>query len=496
MTDQRNAALKWLLGRINYERTLTVPNYVGQMKLDRMRRLLTRLGHPESDLKIIHVAGTKGKGSTSAMIASVLSAAGYRTGLYCSPHLDRIEERMAVDGQACSPLALVRLVEWLRPIVEDMDRHILDGQNTDGSVERLVDHHSDRKESDPPAHGPTYFEIMTAMALRHFAASKVDVAILEVGLGGRLDSTNVCEPVVSIITSISFDHMLQLGNSLEAIAGEKAGIIKSGMPVVSGVLQPDARRVIQERAQRHGCPLRQMGDDFQYVYHTPRAIDQEDTGATFDFRYLVAGHGHEYSGVPLPLLGSHQAANAAVALATVAELRGVGWHIPESAERSGLAQIVLPARLELVGRRPTVIVDAAHNVASVEALIQVLNESCGSRRRLLVFATSQDKDVNGMLRVLLPQFDQIVLTRYCNNPRAVPPSELYAAARAEKATHCPVFDLPSDAWDHVRREMTENDLVVVTGSFYIAAEMRRLINEKPFIPDPLAPQRPVGQILG
>ena len=192
------------------------------MGLERMRLLLEEIGSPELGLPIIHVAGTKGKGSTSAMIAAALSAAGFRTGLFTSPHLERIEQRLAIDGQACESVEFAALVERLRPAVEALDRRMAAGQA-----------------------GPTFFEITTAMAFLHFQRRKVQAAVLEVGLGGRLDATNVCQPAVSVITNISFDHTQQLGNTLAAIAGEKAGIVKPGVAVVSGVVEPEAREVIR-----------------------------------------------------------------------------------------------------------------------------------------------------------------------------------------------------------------------------------------------------------
>src|ERR1700754_3286386 len=224
----RSAALDWLMARINYERT-GVPYQARQLKLDRMRQLLTRLGQPDAGMKIVHVAGTKGKGSTSAMIAAMLSAAGYRTGVFSSPHLEQIEERFAVDGQPCTSDELVALVNRMIPVVRAMDEEAAaDGDSTAG---------------------PTYFEVTTAMALVHFVERQVDAAVLEVGLGGRLDSTNVCLPVVSVITSISFDHMRQLGNTLASIAREKAGIIKPGVPVICGVLNEEPQTVIAAAAR-------------------------------------------------------------------------------------------------------------------------------------------------------------------------------------------------------------------------------------------------------
>ncbi len=245
----RQLALEWLMGRINYERIAVIPYQERQLKLDCMRQLLTRLGQPDAGMKIIHVAGTKGKGSTSAMIAAVLTAAGYRTGLFSSPHLERIEERLAVDGQPCSSDEFVALVNRLIPIVRALD----DEAAADGD----------------PTGGPTYFDITTAMSLVHFVERQADAAVLEVGLGGRLDSTNVCLPVVSVITSISFDHMRQLGNTLASIAREKAGIIKPGVPVICGVTDPEPQAVIAQLAREHGCRLIQLGRDFHFEYERP-----------------------------------------------------------------------------------------------------------------------------------------------------------------------------------------------------------------------------------
>ena len=243
------AALDWLMARINYERT-PLPHYQDrQLKLDRMRQLLTRLGQPDVGMKIIHVAGTKGKGSTCAMLSAILTAAGYRTGLFSSPHLDRIEERFAIDGVPCTSEEFVTLVDRVRAEVRAMDE--------------------EASAAHDPAGGPTYFEITTAMALLHFVEHQADAVILEVGLGGRLDSTNVCLPVVSVITSISFDHMRQLGNTLAAIAREKGGIIKPGVPVVSGVTDPEPQQAIAEIALNHGCRLIQLDRDFRIQYHAP-----------------------------------------------------------------------------------------------------------------------------------------------------------------------------------------------------------------------------------
>ncbi len=298
-------------------------------------------------------------------------------------------------------------------------------------------------------HGPTYFEIVTAMALCHFARRRVDAAVLEVGLGGRLDSTNVCTPCVSIITSISFDHTKQLGGTLAAIAAEKAGIIKPGVPVISGVVAEEPREVIRRIARQNGCRLVELGVDFDFDYHPPRHLERAASPARFDFVKPRPSVAELSQHVPRPmvaalhadrLIGRHQAANAAVALATVEELRRAGWTIPEAAIRRGLAEVAWPARVEVVARRPAVVLDAAHNAASIAALVETLDESFSVGRRLLVFATTQEKDLRGMLQRLLGRFDHVIFTRYLNNPRGVPPEELQALAaelrrRVRACTH-------------------------------------------------------------
>ena len=392
------------MDRINYERCLSLPDAEEAFKLDRMRALLRQLSDPQDHLPAVHVAGTKGKGSTAALLAAVLAAAGYRTGLFTSPHLDRVEERIVVEGQPCSPEEFAALVEEVRPAVEALDR--------------------EAAQKVPAEPGPTYFEVLTAAAFCHFVRRKVDVAVLEVGLGGRLDSTNVCTPLVAVITSISFDHVKQLGPTLAAIAAEKAGIIKPGVPVVSGVTVAEPREVVRKIARQHGCRLAELGVDFDVEYHPPQRLDQASAPARFDFRARACG----FREIALGLLGRHQAANAALVYATADELRQQGWTIPEAAVRQGLAEVRWPARVEVVARRPTVVLDAAHNAASVAALVEVLAESFVARRRWLVFATTQEKDVRGMLERLRGRFDEVIFTRYLNNPRGVPPEELQALA--------------------------------------------------------------------
>jgi dihydrofolate synthase/folylpolyglutamate synthase len=339
--------------------------------------------------------------------------------------------------------------------------------------------------------GPTYFEVLTAMALLHFAGEKVDLAVLEVGLGGRLDSTNVCNPLVSVITSISFDHTRQLGNTLAAIAGEKAGIVKRGVPVASGVTADEPREVIRQVCRRRRCRLVESGVDFDFSYRPPGHLERAAAPSRMDFKFLPSPFGRRpcfarcpggegFQNLPLPLIGRHQAANAAVALAALEELRRRGWNVSEEAIRRGLAGLCWPARVEVAARRPTVVLDAAHNAASVEALVETLGESFSARRRLLVFAATADKDLRGMIAPLLAHFDEIVFTRYLSNPRAVPAEELATVALELSGRQYPVCPHPASAWEAMHQLATPADLICVTGSFFIAAEMRRQLAARPF----------------
>ncbi|MEM8943801.1 MAG: folylpolyglutamate synthase/dihydrofolate synthase family protein [Planctomycetota bacterium] len=462
--SRRDAAIEYLLGRINYERVPLVPYGQRQLKLDRMRQLLTRLGNPDAGLPIVHIAGTKGKGSTSAMVGSILHASGYDVGLFSSPHLQRIEERFAVNGLACSADELIGLVDQLRPAVTAMD-------------------HEAEKIGDSTL-SPTYFELTTALALLYFAQRKVEIAVLEVGLGGRLDSTNVCQPAVTLITSISFDHTKQLGNTLAEIATEKAGIIKPGVPVLCGPLLDEPRRVVAEIATQHGCRLIEANQDFRHEYSAPTDASVIGSCGKLEYSAEFADPKLHLDNVPVQLLGEHQAANAALAISTCIELRRQGWSISTDAIREGLANLRLPARIELVRRNPTVVVDVAHNVASARALVDALLQSFPAKHRVLVLSTSKDKDVPGIVRVLLPHFDHVIATEYQKSPRAVPVLQLEQIIRAEndqlsldqqfEQLDCcadPELALRS-VNEIVGKKSSKETLVCVTGSFFIAAELR------------------------
>lgn len=458
-------ALEFLFNRINYERVQSSAYSAGDFKLNRMRGLLERLGNPQERIPAVHIAGTKGKGSTAVMVASMLQAAGYRVGLFTSPHISKFEERMTVNGIQPSEAEIVELVnELLEPVGE------LDQESGGGGM------------------SPTYFEITTAMAWQYFSRQQADVVVLEVGLGGRLDATNVCHPEVCVITSISRDHTHLLGSEIHQIAREKAGIIKAGVPVISGVVNSPAKEVIDEVCQQRAAPLRQLDDDFRYRYVAdayvadaasvgPSRIDAEASNTRHEGRVSVTTARESFDDLVLPLLGEHQAHNAALAIMAVAELRDRGWKIDVAAMRFGLEQVRWPARIEVVSRDPLVIVDAAHNWASIAALIKTLDEHFSGRSRIVIFAATRDKDVQGMLRQLLPRFETIILTCYLSNPRSVPVEQLYAMTRMVSDRHVHLAREPQAAWDLARRLVGPHDLICITGSFFIAAEIRALLND-------------------
>src|SRR5262245_14432521 len=438
-------AMHWWFSRVNYELQLPQPS---DLKLDRMRLFLDRLGNPHRQLKIIHLAGSKGKGSTSAMLAAILQADGQEVGLFTSPHLRRVEERIQVNGTPLSAVDLALLMGELRAAA---------AAPLPASALPL--------DSELPS-----FEIATALGLLFFARRNVDVAVLEVGLGGCFDSTNVCDPLVSIITSISLDHTQQLGNTLASIAFEKAGIIKPGRPVVSGVVTPEARDVIRRISRECGAPLCERDVDFRFDHEPARFHQTQERWP----RVRVTTRQGVGPWRELRLIGEHQAANATVAVAAVEVLRAQGMAVSDRAVADGLARVHWPARLEIVGRRPLVLLDCAHNVASAEALTRALVESfplpaCG--RRYLIFAASKDKDLVGMLDVLGPHFQHIYLTRF-HSPRCVPAERLVELLPQGAAIMC---SNPAAALELARRGAGPDDLICAAGSVFLAGELRGLL---------------------
>jgi dihydrofolate synthase/folylpolyglutamate synthase len=450
-------AIEFWFGRINYEQRAPRPI---DLTLDRMKHLLDSLGSPQERLRIIHVAGSKGKGSTSAMLASILRRAGYRAGLFTSPHLVHVEERIQVDGQPILP-------DELAAILSDIAQAL-----RGWPLERLQP--------------PTFFEIATALGFLHFVRRRVDVAVVEVGLGGRFDSTNVCMPEISLITSISFDHTQQLGNDLGSIAMEKAGIVKRGRPAISGATNPEARQVIERICRERGAPLWQLGRDFSYRYEPgqPLSLHQgRNRQATASDpapclpRVSVGSRSREWPPMTLGLLGEHQAANAAVAVCCVEQLRERGWTVHDEAVIEGLERVCWPARQEILGRRPWIMLDCAHNVASIEALVCSVSASFPESRRYLVFAASNDKDIPGMFRALGSCFTHIYLTRYAHSQRCVAPEDLQAMLQRSAAVPSTVYATAAQALEAARGAAGPEDLVCIAGSVFLAGELRPILKK-------------------
>lgn len=424
-----------------------------RLGLDRIRELLERLGRPQDRLKFVHVAGTNGKGSICAYLASILNAAGHRTGMFTSPYIERFEERIRVNSAMISP-------DELRDVTLAVREH------AEAMAEETGDH-------------PTEFELMTAVALEHFARFGCDIVVLEVGLGGRLDSTNVIDaPEACVIARIGLDHTALLGNTLAAIAGEKAGIIKEGSAVVSWPQEPEAMAVIGHAAAEHGCELRVP--DFAQLEEG--AIRWEDGASPFrSFSY------REWTDLRTGILGSYQPQNATVALEVVSVLRGRGWRIPDEAVRAGVARTRWPGRFEIVegGSSPdgfAIVVDGGHNPQGARALADSLAEVFPGRKPVFVIGVLEDKDYPRMLEDVLPLGGAFVCVTP-DNPRALPAHKLARAIRwtGQDLLGCSACVNPvvaRDFEDAIRRarELAGPDgLICAFGSLYSVAALKEAV---------------------
>lgn len=425
-------ALDYLYSFVDYSRTRSDRYSPESFDLDRVRRLLSELGDPQAKYPTLHIAGTKGKGSVAALCASALQAAGFRTGLYTSPHLVDFTERIQVDGEQIPRAAVVELVELLMPLAADIPEI-------------------------------STYELITALGFEHFARREVDVAVVEVGLGGRLDATNVLKPQVTAITSISLDHTQFLGESLAKIAGEKAGIIKPGVPVVSAPQRPPADRVIESIAERRTAPLLRVGRDWRF-----EALSHNLKGQRLRVQSGLDGGevGHELN---IPLLGEHQVENAAVASAVLHLLSERGLEVPLEAVRRGFEQVEWPGRFQILSTEPTLVVDCAHNQDSAFRLRQTLEAHFPDRRVQLVFGASEDKDIDGMLRALAPSVQRVYLTK-AFHPRAAQPAALEEKA-AEHGLDSRRVPNVMTAVSTAVSEAGPTDVVLVTGSLFVVGEV-------------------------
>lgn len=447
-SDDYQEALDFLYSRLNYE-NVGLPRGSEGLGLGRMRRLMRRLGDPQKSYKIIHVAGTKGKGSTCTMLAAAASGCGYKTGLFCSPHLHFLEERYRIDGQLIDQPGLAGLVHEIRQAVEAIDSL-----------------HADTLKL-------TFFEITTAMGLLYFAREKCDLVVLEVGMGGRLDSTNIVRPDVAVITSISLDHTRQLGNTTAAIAREKAGIFKRGRVAISGVTDPPAAKVIDQIARDRKCNFYCLNRDYAFEkLPMPAQILKPEP-----MRFHLKSWARDWGEMQSPLLGPHQVENAALSLATLDAAEKSGLHFDRSRICRAWHGLQMPARVEILGNSPLMVIDGAHNAASAQALAETIKISFPPVKgpRVLVFGTTREKDLEGQLSWLLPLFDRIVITQYQKNPRARSHDETRTAIEAAGRSVDAEISLPVDACHEAQAMAGAEGMVVITGSLFLAAEIRAAI---------------------
>lgn len=440
MTWTYGEALDYLYSFINYEVRRQVRYAPEVMNLDRPLHLLEGLGNPHLQYPIIHITGTKGKGSVGAYCWAALQAAGLRAGLYTSPHLQDFRERIRVKEEMISKEALADLLAELKPVADGIE-------------------------------GLTWFELTTALAFLHFARQGVDAVVCEVGLGGRLDATNVVHPLVSVITSLSYDHTYLLGNTLAEIATEKAGIIKPGVPVVSAPQEAEAEAVLLQIAEERHAPLTLIGRDW-------RCEAGQSTRYGQWFRAGPAGESlRDYW---TPLVGRHQAINATVALATLRLAQQGGLSLPSEAIEMGVRFVDWPGRFEVVGERPWIVLDAAHNGASARCLVESVEAVFPEvRNRTLIFGASADKDVVSMFRALLPAMSHVILAQAVH-PRALPPETL-AEQVASVGFAGTVEQVPvvAEALQRARQQAGEEGLIVFAGSLFIVGEARDVLGLAP-----------------
>ncbi len=441
-------ALDFLYSFIDYSLKRNFRNAADKFNLDRMRDFMTLLGNPHQEYGFIHVAGTKGKGSVSSYCASVLQAQGYRTGLYTSPHMVEFTERIQINGQNIPKNDFVAILEEMKPFIEQTPEI-------------------------------TTFELTTALAFLYFSRQNVDYAVFEVGLGGRLDATNIVHPIVSVITSISYDHVQILGNTLSEIAGEKAGIIKPGRPVVISPQKEEARQKIVAVADERDAPIILVGRDYLYAADSHTLDGQTflvwtpEEQSLVD-RFIESGGREIWNPLRLriPLLGFHQVENAATAYAALKTAEKFGLNLSQEAYMAGFRNMQWPGRMELLRRTPPVVIDSAHNRYSALRLRQAMDDYFPGLPILLVFGASEDKDIEGMFQELLPRVFRVIATQ-STHPRAIEAEKLVELAhRCGRSAEAivPIEDALAMAYEEAGEEV----VILVTGSIFVAAAAREI----------------------
>jgi dihydrofolate synthase / folylpolyglutamate synthase len=431
-------ALRFLGSLCDYERLRIVRYNNDNFNLDRMRLLLKKLGNPHDRFRSVHIAGTKGKGSTCAMIAAMLQACGFKVGLYTSPHLVDVRERIVINGEMISRAEFGRLVRLVEPMVT---------------------------KARPT---PTYFDVLTAIAFKYFADHKVDIAVVETGLGGRLDSTNVIRPEVTAITSLSMDHMAQLGPTLTHIATEKAGIFKHGVPALTVVQDPDAEAALKKVAEKVGAPLDIPGKtiEFSYRFESSRMLGPHN-------RICLTTPNSRFEHLAVPLIGEHQAINCGLALAVIDRLKSRGFPINDARAMEGLSKVTISGRMEMISQTPRVLVDGAHNAASLDVVMKAIGQHIPYDSMVVIFGCCADKDVTGMLERITSGADKVIFTRV-ESIRTADPEELAARYVEQYGKMAQVASNLEEALAIANRAVTKEDLICITGSFYLVGEAKRL----------------------
>jgi dihydrofolate synthase/folylpolyglutamate synthase len=429
-----NKALDYLYSFVDYSLKHSSELAKAEFNLDRMFALMDELGNPQNTYPIIHVAGTKGKGSVSAMCASALQAGGYTVGLYTSPHLLDYCERIQVNGEPISHEIMIDLVEEIKPAV--------------AKIPKL-----------------TTFEITTALGFLAFAKQGCNAAVIEVGLGGRLDATNIVTPKVSVITSISYDHTAVLGDTLAKIAGEKAGIIKDGVPVVSSPQKKEALEVLERIANDRGCKFMLVGKEVTF----------ERVNSSLDGQSIYIKDNRQPStlNLQLPLLGEHQIENAAVAYTA---LKQSGFELSDEAIQKGFSQVKWRARFEIARREPPVIFDSAHNVDSFVKLRQTLDEHYPGKKIYLIFGASEDKNIPDMFDVMKPRIMKIIITR-ADHPRALEVERIVELAEQAGVPYEAITPVESAFRRALENSANDGSIVLSAGSMFVTAEVMRAWNK-------------------
>jgi dihydrofolate synthase / folylpolyglutamate synthase len=437
--DEYSQAISYLFSKTDYEKQEHVRYNVTTFSLDRMRKLLSLVGDPHMKLNTVHIAGTKGKGSTATMLAKMLESNGYTVGLYTSPHLVHLHERITVNSQMITDAQMLELMNRIHPAVESLT-----------------------KDNDPP----TFFEIMTTLAFMHFVDCQIDIGVIETGLGGRLDSTNVITPKVVGITSLSIDHKQQLGDTLNLIAMEKAGVMKEGVPTVTVQQDPEAMGVLKAHAVAVKAPLSVTGTDidFSYRFETSR----ENGPHT---RICLSTPTSKFEHLRVPLYGRHQAINCGLALALLDKLKSAGYAIDAEKAAEGLHQVRLAGRMEMVCSDPRVMIDGAHNAASIRALIHAIGQNIPYDSMVVIFGCNSDKDIPGMLAELQYGADKVIFTR-SSCPKAMSPQELADQYTELCGKMCQTASALGEALQLARSAVGREDLICITGSFYLIGQAK------------------------